>query len=97
MALGLRSYDPALVHGYKLTREALATQITRLATATQAVRETMAGLDPRRADVILAGACILDEIASKAGSPHILVSDRGIRWGLLFEKAEDLAAGPLHR
>jgi exopolyphosphatase / guanosine-5'-triphosphate,3'-diphosphate pyrophosphatase len=97
MAQDLRSYDPALVHGYKLTGEALAAQIARLSTATQTARETMPGLDPRRADVILAGACILDEIAVKSGSPHVLVSDRGIRWGLLFEKAESLAAATLHR
>jgi len=93
----LRDYDPGLVHGYHLSRERLAAQIARLTTADQAMRETMAGLDPRRADVILAGACLLDLIAQKARSPHVLVSDRGIRWGLLFEKAERLAAGPLHR
>jgi exopolyphosphatase/guanosine-5'-triphosphate,3'-diphosphate pyrophosphatase len=47
----------------------------------------MAGLDPKRADVILAGACILQQIALVAHATEILVSDRGIRWGLLFEKA----------
>ena len=46
----------------------------------------MAGLDPKRADVILAGACVLRQIAVAARAPEILVSDRGIRWGLLFEK-----------
>ena len=47
----------------------------------------MAGLDPKRADVILAGACILRQIAAAASVPEILVSDRGIRWGLLYERA----------
>jgi exopolyphosphatase/guanosine-5'-triphosphate,3'-diphosphate pyrophosphatase len=87
MALDLASYDPARVHGHRLTLPALEWQIDKLRASAQADRETMAGLDPKRADVILAGACILQQIAIAAQATEILVSDRGIRWGLLFEKA----------
>lgn len=87
MALRLASYDPARVHGYRLNVSALEQQIDRLRPSTQAQREKMPGLDPKRADVILAGACILHKIAVSAHATEILVSDRGIRWGLLFEKA----------
>jgi exopolyphosphatase / guanosine-5'-triphosphate,3'-diphosphate pyrophosphatase len=86
MALHLQSYDPARVHGYCLRRPELERQIDRLRTSTRADRDTMAGLDPKRADVILAGACILDRIALTAYADEILVSDRGIRWGLLIER-----------
>ena len=55
MALALASYDPARVHGYRLSRADLGRQIARLGAATQAERERMIGLDPRRADVILGG------------------------------------------
>jgi len=85
MSLELASYDPARVHGHKLSRAQLGLEITRLAGATQAERERMIGLDPRRADVIYAGAVILDRIAAAAGVDEIRVSDRGIRWGLLYE------------
>jgi exopolyphosphatase/guanosine-5'-triphosphate,3'-diphosphate pyrophosphatase len=85
MAQSLASYDPALVHGYHLTVATLERQAAGLAASTQAERERLPGLDPRRADVILAGATILLEIARAAALPHVLVSDRGIRWGLLFE------------
>jgi exopolyphosphatase/guanosine-5'-triphosphate,3'-diphosphate pyrophosphatase len=88
MAESLASYDPLRVHGYRLSRGSLAGQIARLARATQAERERMVGLDPRRADVILAGALILDGLATAAGAPEVRVSDRGIRWGLLHELAE---------
>jgi len=87
MSLGLASYDPDIVHGHRLTLSALDREITRLAVSTQSEREKMAGLDPKRADVILAGACILRQVAAAARATDILVSDRGIRWGLLFEKA----------
>jgi exopolyphosphatase / guanosine-5'-triphosphate,3'-diphosphate pyrophosphatase len=88
MAESLPSYDPLRVHGYRLSRASLASQIARLAGATQAERERMVGLDPRRADVILSGALILDGLATAAGAPEVRVSDRGIRWGLLHELAE---------
>ena len=87
MSLELTSYDPARVHGLRLTLTALERQIARLRVSTQAEREKMAGLDPKRADVILAGACILAQIALSAHAAEVLVSDRGIRWGLLFENA----------
>jgi exopolyphosphatase/guanosine-5'-triphosphate,3'-diphosphate pyrophosphatase len=88
MAESLASYDPLRVHGYRLSRAAIAREIARLATANQAARERIVGLDPRRADVILAGALILDRIAAAAGVTEVRVSDRGIRWGLLHELAE---------
>ncbi|HEY7375688.1 MAG TPA: Ppx/GppA phosphatase family protein [Polyangia bacterium] len=86
MALELPSYDPARVHGYRLSRADLGRQVARLGASTQPERERMTGLDPRRADVIFAGALILDRIATAAGVPEIRVSDRGIRWGLLYER-----------
>lgn len=88
MAQALSSYDAALVHGYRLAAAALEAEITRLRRSTQQEREAMAGLDPRRADVILAGACILLELARHARVDAITVSDRGIRWGLLYEQLE---------
>jgi len=87
MSLDLMSYDPELVHGHRMTLRELDQQITRLRTANQAEREKMAGLDPRRADVILAGALLLRCIADRPQVAEILVSDRGIRWGLFFEKS----------
>jgi exopolyphosphatase/guanosine-5'-triphosphate,3'-diphosphate pyrophosphatase len=87
MALELGSYDPARVHGYRLSRADLGRQVARLGGATQTERERMIGLDPRRADVILAGAVILDRIAAAAAAGEVRVSDRGIRWGLMYELA----------
>jgi exopolyphosphatase/guanosine-5'-triphosphate,3'-diphosphate pyrophosphatase len=94
MALGLQNYDPSRVHGYRLGREELDAQIERLATSTLAVRERMAGLDPRRADVILAGAFILSGLARRLEASSVLVNDRGIRWGLLYERLASALARP---
>ena len=90
MALELDDYDAARVHGYELSAEKLTDQVSRLAVSTQAERERMVGLDPRRADVIFAGSCILQAFVQRLGAASVLVNDRGIRWGLLYER---LAAG----
>jgi exopolyphosphatase/guanosine-5'-triphosphate,3'-diphosphate pyrophosphatase len=94
MALELTSYDPARVHGYRLSRADLGREIARLGGATQPERERIIGLDPRRADVIFAGALILERIAAAAGVDEVRVSDRGIRWGLLHELAAGRPAPP---
>jgi len=85
MAQELQSYSPQLVHGYRLKLPVLEIQLRRLAGSTQHERQAMVGLDPRRADVILSGAIILFQIAQRVGGGEILVSDRGIRWGLFIE------------
>jgi exopolyphosphatase / guanosine-5'-triphosphate,3'-diphosphate pyrophosphatase len=47
------------------------------------------GLQPKRADVIVAGAVIVREILRACGATESIVSDRGVRFGLL----EKLLAG----
>jgi exopolyphosphatase/guanosine-5'-triphosphate,3'-diphosphate pyrophosphatase len=85
MSLGLDSYDPARVHGARLTAAELDRQLERLGRATQSEREHFAGLDPRRADVIFAGALLLRAIVRRSGAAAVRVSDRGIRWGLWYD------------
>lgn len=87
MSLGLSTYDPTVVHGHKLPVEALDLQIERLVDASTTERQTIIGLDPKRADVILAGALLLRTISKAAGADMVVVSDRGVRWGLLFATA----------
>jgi len=80
--------NPALVHGYRLTLPALEEQIESPAARLRPKASAKPWLvsTPFRADVILSGAIILGEIARRVGSAYVLVSDRGIRWGLLYEK-----------
>jgi exopolyphosphatase / guanosine-5'-triphosphate,3'-diphosphate pyrophosphatase len=43
-------------------------------------------LQPARAEVILAGACIVRTIMDKLGCEAVTVSDRGLRNGVLVER-----------
>ena len=44
------------------------------------------GLQPKRAEVILAGACIVRTVMDKLGQQTLTVSDRGLRHGLLVDR-----------
>jgi len=83
--LGLEHYDPTRVHGATLSAESIDGLVTRLASLPLAERQKLPGLEPRRADVIVAGAVLCSEVLRALGAPRLVVSDRGVRWGLLDE------------
>ncbi len=84
-AHGIAPYDARRVHGAILSRESLAEARSQLASATLEERRQLAGIEPKRADVIVAGALITEAICEAAGAERLLVSDRGVRWGLALE------------
>jgi exopolyphosphatase/guanosine-5'-triphosphate,3'-diphosphate pyrophosphatase len=86
-SLGVVPYTAARVHGARLGRADVARMVDELAGATLAQRRAMPAIDPKRADVILAGALIVDEIVTWAGADELIVSDRGVRWGLALRLA----------
>ncbi len=83
MRLGLPTYDAEAVHGSVLTRADLARFIDQLLPTTTEQRVEMVPSAPKRADYLLAGALILDAALAHARRQQMLVSDRGIRYGLL--------------
>ena len=88
--LGLAPYDGARVHGALLTLSAVEELAAKLASLPLAARTQLAGLEPKRADVIVAGAIIVRDLLRQANATEMLVSDRGVRFGLI----EDLLATP---
>ena len=84
--LGLHPYDPDAVHGTVLERADIDGQIEQYRSRDADARRTIVGLQPRRADVILAGACIVRTVMDMLGQDRITVSDRGLRHGLLIER-----------
>ena len=89
VSLGMTAYDGARVHGLTLTIEELERVTELLARVRLEQRKTIAGLEPKRADVIVAGASVVLAFLRRVGAQSITVSDRGVRWGL----AEELLTG----
>ncbi|MCC6747445.1 MAG: Ppx/GppA family phosphatase [Deltaproteobacteria bacterium] len=83
--LGLARYDADRVNGCVLSREQVAGVIDRLAALPLVERRGVIGLEPARADVIVAGALIVKTVAEHFGLSAVTVSDRGVRWGRAAE------------
>jgi exopolyphosphatase/guanosine-5'-triphosphate,3'-diphosphate pyrophosphatase len=83
---GLATYDPDVVQGTVFDRAEIDRQIELYRTRTAEQRRQIVGLQPKRAEVILAGACIVGTVLAKLGRESLTVSDRGLRHGLLMER-----------
>jgi exopolyphosphatase/guanosine-5'-triphosphate,3'-diphosphate pyrophosphatase len=83
---GLATYDPDVVQGTVLDRAEVDRQIELYRTRTVEERREIAGLQPGRAEVILAGACIVRTVLDKLDCGALTVSDRGLRHGLLVAR-----------
>jgi exopolyphosphatase / guanosine-5'-triphosphate,3'-diphosphate pyrophosphatase len=84
--LELATYDPERVHGITLDASEIDRQIELYRTRSTDERRAITGLQPNRAEVILAGACIVRTVLATLGCDSLTVSDRGLRHGLLVER-----------
>jgi exopolyphosphatase / guanosine-5'-triphosphate,3'-diphosphate pyrophosphatase len=82
----LAAYDSAVVQGTVLDRSEIDRQIDVYRSGTAEQRREIVGLQPKRAEVILAGACIVRTVLDKLQCDELTVSDRGLRHGLLVER-----------
>jgi len=83
---GLAVYDPEVVQGSVLSRAEVERQIELYRSRDVEARRQIVGLQPKRADVILAGACVVRTVMEKLGRDALSVSDRGLRHGLLVDR-----------
>jgi exopolyphosphatase/guanosine-5'-triphosphate,3'-diphosphate pyrophosphatase len=82
----LAAYDPAVVHGTILDSAEIERQIELYRSRDADGRRAIIGLQPKRGEVILAGACIIQAVMQKLGKDSLTVSDRGLRHGVLAER-----------
>lgn len=84
--LALDPYDPDAVRGTRLEVDELERQIERYRVQDAGQRAATVGLQPGRAEVILAGACIVRAVMDVLGRAWLVVSDRGLRHGALVDR-----------
>ncbi len=83
--LALDPYDPGRVNGHRLSRQRIEALCVELAGRPLAKRRQIPGLEPARADVIVAGALICLGAMDGLGFPVLTVSDGGLREGILLD------------
>jgi exopolyphosphatase / guanosine-5'-triphosphate,3'-diphosphate pyrophosphatase len=93
--LRLAKFDAAAVHGTLLARDEIERQIRELyVPMTIAERKVaVAGLGPERADVALSGALVCAGILEFLRHDAFIVSDKGLRYGLLLDASGVLKRG----
>ena len=80
-------YDSSRVHGAVATREDVDGLLDKLARMTLAERETVVGLEPARAPVIVAGVLIIQQIMEQLGAESFTASERDILHGIILDAA----------
>ncbi|WP_258360684.1 hypothetical protein [Moorella sulfitireducens (nom. illeg.)] len=88
LELELEHYRPELVHGMFLTLEQVKKWCRRLEEMSLAERRELPGLQPERADIIVAGVTILVIILTGLAAGGLLVSEADLLWGLLLARAK---------
>ncbi len=83
-------YSDDKVHGYKITLHDLDIWIDKLAALDLPARQAVVGMDPKRADVIVAGMCILQAALKALNKTELVVSIRGVRYGVALFAAREL-------
>ncbi len=90
VARGIAPYDAARIHGARLSRSEIGETTRQFCELPLDRRKQMTGLEEKRADVIPVGALILETIVAWARAEEIVVSDRGVRWGVAMQLAKTL-------
>ncbi|WP_296820568.1 Ppx/GppA phosphatase family protein [Brevundimonas sp.] len=82
--LGLQRYERAKVDGLRMQAHECRAVADRLLGTDRAGRASEACIGPDRADLVLAGAAILEAVQRQWPCQHVRVADRGLREGMLL-------------
>jgi exopolyphosphatase/guanosine-5'-triphosphate,3'-diphosphate pyrophosphatase len=95
MAMQMRKDNYVSIHGSEVLRAEVVHLLAMLIHRDLKGRRTIPGLNQDRADIIVAGVVVIDELMRFFDANRILVNERGIREGLLIRAMKRLgfAAG----
>ncbi|MEO7862877.1 MAG: hypothetical protein ABIU05_21055, partial [Nitrospirales bacterium] len=87
MAQKLPTYEPARIHNYMLQLDTIQELEQTLLSRKKTDRAGLPGLEKGREEVIAAGAIIIRTVMEALGEKECLVSDLGLREGVLIDLA----------
>jgi len=90
MAQKLNSYEPARIHNYQLQLSTIQELEQTLLSRKKTDRVGLPGLEKGREEVIVAGAIIIRTVMETLGMSNLLVSDLGLREGVLIDLATQM-------
>ena len=88
IAMRLPAYDADVIHGSVMSADEVHRVARLLGGMSRAQRLALSVMHPGRADVIPAGALILDRILAASGAPEVIVSEHDILDGIVWSLAD---------
>ena len=85
--LGVDGYDAERIHGHRIGRDLIASQLAMLGSMELAERRQVTGLSAERAPVICAGLIVLEAVLDRLGLDGVTVSERDILHGAAMQAA----------
>ena len=80
----------AQARDHAISRAEVVRLLDRLRETPLEARRQIPGLNPQRADIIIAGVAAVARLMRRLGTQRVLVNDRGIRDGVLLSMIDDL-------
>lgn len=93
MDLRLQEFTSSAVHAYCLNANSVHDLTEMLVHSSLDTLHANPAIHPQRADILPAGALILDEILSFYGLHSCRVSTHGLRYGVLYELVDSIKEG----
>jgi exopolyphosphatase/guanosine-5'-triphosphate,3'-diphosphate pyrophosphatase len=84
MVMSMRRQTYSTSHGFEVLRSEVVHLLAMLARKDVKSLRNVPGLNPDRADIIIAGLVVIDELMKYFGANMLLVNERGIREGLII-------------
>ncbi len=84
MVMSMRRQTYSTSHGFEVLRSEVVHLLAMLARKDVKSLRNIPGLNPDRADIIVAGLVVIDELMKYFGANMMLVNERGIREGLII-------------
>src|SRR5688572_30057926 len=84
-ATAARGTTPAELRNLRVSAKQIRRLRKEIVTLTPDQRLTVPGLDPRRADLVVAGAVLLDTILRRLGAEELTLCDLALREGLVLD------------
>jgi exopolyphosphatase/guanosine-5'-triphosphate,3'-diphosphate pyrophosphatase len=86
---GMAQYDPGLLEGHYLPADRVRALVARILAASLEERRSMPVMGEGRADIVGAGALVVEGLLERFGAPGLLCSTQGLRYGLARLAAEE--------
>lgn len=85
MVMAMRKEGYGSIHGYELLRSEVVHILAMLLRKDLKERKSIPGLNPDRADIIVAGVTVVDELMELFQANLLKINERGIREGLILQ------------